>query len=76
MRLRYMTNVSDGTTATPGGVVPTGDPLGGKGAFGIRTGLLPAFAVFDAKGKEGETDLSVHFGFRAPDPVRIRHRFQ
>ncbi len=29
----------------------------------IRTGLLPAFAVFDAKGKEGSTDLSVHFGF-------------
>ena len=29
----------------------------------IRTGLLPAFAVFDAKGKEGKTDLGVHFGF-------------
>ena len=29
----------------------------------IRTGLLPAFAVFDAKGKEGNTDLGVHFGF-------------
>jgi len=56
-------DVSTGETATPGGVVPTGDALGGKGAFGIRTGLLPAFAVFDAKGKEGETDLSVHFGF-------------
>ena len=27
------------------------------------TGLLPAFATFDAKGKEGDTDLSVHFGF-------------
>jgi hypothetical protein len=39
------------------------DPLGGKGASGIRTGLLPAFAVFDAKGKEGSTDLGVHFGF-------------
>ena len=39
------------------------DPLGGKGASGIRTGLLPAFAVFDAKGKEGNTDLGVHFGF-------------
>jgi hypothetical protein len=39
------------------------DPLGGKGATGIRTGLLPAFAVFDAKGKEGATDLGVHFGF-------------
>jgi len=39
------------------------DPLGGKGASGIRTGLLPAFAVFDAKGKEGNTELGVHFGF-------------
>ena len=27
------------------------------------TGLLPAFAVFDAKGKEENLDLSVHFGF-------------
>ena len=59
-------DVSDGgVTGAPGGIVPAGDSpdLGGKGAFGIRTGLLPAFAVFDAKGKEGETDLSVHFGF-------------
>jgi hypothetical protein len=39
------------------------DPLGGEAATGIRTGLLPAFAVFDAKGKEGSTDLGVHFGF-------------
>jgi hypothetical protein len=52
-----------GILSTPGGIVGPGDPLGGKGAFGIRTGLLPAFAVFDAKGKEGETDLGVHFGF-------------
>jgi hypothetical protein len=52
-----------GILATPGGIVGPGDPLGGKGAFGIRTGLLPAFAVFDAKGKEGETDVGVHFGF-------------
>ena len=29
----------------------------------IQTGLLPAFAVFEAKGKEGNTDLVVHFGF-------------
>ncbi len=56
-------DVSEGGTVTPGGIVRGGDPLGGKGAFGIRTGLLPAFAVFDAKGKEGETDLGVHFGF-------------
>src|SRR3954463_14658677 len=39
------------------------DPLGGEAATGIRTGLLPAFAVLDAKGKEGSTDLGVHFGF-------------
>ena len=29
----------------------------------VRTGLLPAFAVFDVKGKEGPVDLGVHFGF-------------
>src|SRR6185312_213175 len=29
----------------------------------LTVGLLPAFAVFDAKGKEGNTDLGVHFGF-------------
>lgn len=59
-------DVSEGgidVSTLPGGIVGAGDPLGGKGAFGIRTGLLPAFAVFDAKGKEGETDLGVHFGF-------------
>jgi hypothetical protein len=47
-----------GTLAAPGGLIG----IGGKG-FSIRTGLLPAFAVFDAKGKEGNTDLGVHFGF-------------
>src|SRR5213083_227790 len=29
----------------------------------IRTGLLPAFATFEAKGKEGGLNLGVHFGF-------------
>ncbi|HET7468124.1 MAG TPA: hypothetical protein VFJ81_00560 [Gemmatimonadales bacterium] len=29
----------------------------------VGTGLLPAFAVFDAKGKEDNLDLGVHFGF-------------
>jgi hypothetical protein len=47
-----------GTLGAPGGLIG----IGGKG-FNIRTGLLPAFAVFDAKGKEGNTDLGVHFGF-------------
>jgi hypothetical protein len=54
----YESQSDDGATVAPGGLVG----VGGKG-FNIRTGLLPAFAVFDAKGKEGETDLGVHFGF-------------
>lgn len=29
----------------------------------VGTGLLPAFAVFDAKGKEDNLDIGVHFGF-------------
>jgi hypothetical protein len=47
----------------------TSDDTGGGDSFnsgksnGIGTGLLPAFFVFDAKGKEGNTDLGVHFGF-------------
>jgi hypothetical protein len=55
------------STDEEGGTVPGAAPggligIGGKG-FNIRTGLLPAFAVFDAKGKEGNTDVGVHFGF-------------
>jgi hypothetical protein len=57
--LTYETFGDDGSTTTPGGLVPAG----GESETRIRTGLLPAFAVFDAKGKEGETDLGVHFGF-------------
>jgi hypothetical protein len=58
--LTYETFGDDGNTATPGGLIPGG---GAESETRIRTGLLPAFAVFDAKGKEGETDLGVHFGF-------------
>lgn len=29
----------------------------------IRTGLLPTFATFDAKGKEAGINLGIHFGF-------------
>jgi porin-like protein len=54
----YESQSDDGATVTPGGIVGVGE----KG-FNVRTGLLPAFAVFDAKGKEGNTDLGVHFGF-------------
>jgi hypothetical protein len=32
----------------------------------VRTGLLPAFATFEARGKEGGMNLSIHFGF-APE---------
>jgi hypothetical protein len=38
-----------------------GNTTGKDLSFG--TGLLPAFAVFDAKGKEENVDLGVHFGF-------------
>jgi hypothetical protein len=48
-----------GTLGAPGGLIPAA----GVDESRIRTGLLPAFAVFDAKGKEGSTDLGVHFGF-------------
>jgi len=57
----YETQCTSGGTnlaLAPGGLIG----IGGKG-FNLRTGLLPAFAVFDAKGKEGATDLGVHFGF-------------
>jgi hypothetical protein len=58
----YTKDSEDGTTDTPGGLVgPAVD--GVTNLTRITVGLLPAFAVFDAKGKEGETDLGVHFGF-------------
>ncbi|HEY9504325.1 MAG TPA: hypothetical protein VIQ27_00025 [Gemmatimonadales bacterium] len=56
--MTYETFGDDGNTA--GVIVPGGSAVN---ETRIRTGLLPAFAVFDAKGKEGSTDLGVHFGF-------------
>ena len=59
---------SQGKDGTAGAEDPTGTVLtgaGGKG-FYLGTGLLPAFATFAATGKEGNTDLGVHFGF-APE---------
>lgn len=53
---QYQSQSKSGTT--PGGLVGSG----GKG-FYYGTGLLPAFATFTAKGKEGNTDLGVQFGF-------------
>src|SRR5512134_2610390 len=55
----YENPSDDGQVSSPGALVPPA----GDGATRLRTGLLPAFAVFDAKGKEGNTDLGVHFGF-------------
>jgi hypothetical protein len=59
----YTKSNDDGTTVTPGGLVPTGAAGDVSNVTRITVGLLPSFAVFDAKGKEGETDLGVHFGF-------------
>ncbi len=42
--------------ATVGGV-------SGQKNVNIRTGLLPGFAVFEAKGREEGMDLGVHIGF-------------
>ena len=58
--LTYESFSDDGTTASPVAMVPG---AAAENESRIRTGLLPAFAVFDAKGKEGNTDLGVHFGF-------------
>jgi hypothetical protein len=43
--------------------VTTGDFVTSGKDLSVGTGLLPAFAVFDAKGKEENLDLGVHFGF-------------
>jgi len=59
--LTYEQESSSGRTVTPFGVVGSS-----ADQTRIQTGLLPAFAVFEAKGKEGNTDLTVHFGF-APE---------
>jgi predicted porin len=49
---------SSGEVTTPGTVVGIG-----RQGSSIRSGYLPAFAVFDAKRTEGRTRLGVHFGF-------------
>ncbi len=61
--LYYEKSNADGNTTVPGGITPSG---GAVNATRITTGLLPAFAVFEARGKEGSTELAVHFGF-APE---------
>lgn len=51
----------DEDVADPGTVVGGLVPV--EEVSRIRTGLLPAFAVFEAKGQEMGVDLGVHFGF-------------
>src|SRR5207253_11404602 len=36
---------------------------GDAASSSVRTGLLPAFATFEARGKEAGMNLGVHFGF-------------
>jgi hypothetical protein len=47
-----------GAVTSPGAIVGIG-----RQGSSIRSGYLPAFAVFDAKRTEGATRLGVHFGF-------------
>jgi hypothetical protein len=57
---QYQSQSSSGNT--PAGLVGAGKAQG----FYYGTGLLPSFATFTAKGKEGNTDLGIQFGF-APE---------
>jgi len=57
---QYQSQSSSGNTPT-GGILLVG-PGKAQGYY-YGTGLLPSFATFAATGKEGNTDLGVHFGF-------------
>ena len=54
----FENEVAGGEVASPGAIVGIG-----RQGSSIRSGYLPAFAVFDAKRTEGTTRLGVHFGF-------------
>ena len=56
--LTYEKESDSGKSAAPFGVVGTS-----ADQTRIQTGLLPSVVAFEAKGKEGNTDLAVHFGF-------------
>jgi len=47
--------------------------VNGQKNVNIRTGLLPGFAVFEAKGREENLDLGVHVGSlrHAPKPIEL-----
>lgn len=61
--LYYTKSSTDGLVSSAGALVPAGGLGDVSNLTRITVGLLPAFAVFEAKGKEGNTDLGVHFGF-------------
>lgn len=51
------------TESDNGTVVSTGAVVGvGRSGSAVRSGYLPSFAVLEARGMEGNTPLSVHFG--------------
>jgi hypothetical protein len=52
-------NAKAGQAAINGGLVVQNEGTNGN----VRTGLLPANVAFDAKGKEGDVLIDVHFGF-------------
>jgi hypothetical protein len=56
--LTYEKEDSDGATVAPFGLVSNS-----ADQTRITTGLLPSALTLEAKGKEGDTDLAVHFGF-------------
>ena len=54
----FENEAAGGEVSSPGAIVGIG-----RQGSSIRSGYLPAFAVFDAKRTEGTTRLGVHFGF-------------
>lgn len=52
-------NSRAGDASIAGGLVSQGQGTNAN----VRTGLLPATVAFDAKGKEGDVLIDVHFGF-------------
>src|SRR5437016_14580518 len=45
---------------------------GGPTNSSVRTGLLPSFATFEARGKESGMNLAVHFGFSHRSKMETR----
>ncbi len=63
---QYQSQEDGGTTALP----RRPGRRGKARASTTAPACCPAFATFEAKGKEGNTDLGVHFGFAPASAVR------